>query len=153
MSSEQLKLSNQICFPLYSVSRLITKAYKPFLDELGVTYPQYLVLLVLWEKDEISVNELSQKLILKTNTVSPLLQRMAKLELIERNRSLQDERIVIITLTDQGKEMKTAASSIPKDMMNTLLSESVELDDVLQVKILLNQWIDILKQKNLNTER
>ena len=148
MSSEQLKLSNQICFPLYSVSRLITQTYKPFLDELGITYPQYLVLLVLWEKDEISVNEISQKLILKTNTLSPLLQRMAKLELIVRNRSFQDERSVIIVLTDKGKKMKAAASSIPEEMMHTLLSESVALDDVLQVKLLLNQWIDILKQKN-----
>ena len=148
MSNEQLKLSNQICFPLYSVSRLITQKYKPFLDELGITYPQYLVLLVLWEKDEISVNEISQKLILKTNTLSPLLQRMAKLELIVRNRSFQDERSVIIVLTDKGKKMKAAASSIPEEMMHTLLSESVALDDVLQVKLLLNQWIDILKQKN-----
>ena len=148
MSSEQLKLSNQICFPLYSASRLITQTYKPFLDELGITYPQYLVLLVLWEKDEISVNEISQKLILKTNTLSPLLQRMAKLELIVRNRSFQDERSVIIVLTDKGKKMRAAASSIPEEMMHTLLSESVALDDVLQVKLLLNQWIDILKQKN-----
>ena len=148
MSSEQLKLSNQICFPLYSASRLITQTYKPFLDELGITYPQYLVLLVLWEKDEISVNEISQKLILKTNTLSPLLQRMAKLELIVRNRSFQDERSVIIVLTDKGKKMKAAASSIPEEMMHTLLSESVALDDVLQVKLLLNQWINILKQKN-----
>ncbi len=148
MSSEQLKLSNQICFPLYSASRLITQTYKPFLDELGITYPQYLVLLVLWEKDEISVNEISKKLILKTNTLSPLLQRMAKLKLIERNRSFQDERNVVIALTDKGIKMKTAAEPIPQKMMNTLLSKSVELDDVLQIKLLLNQWIDILKQKN-----
>ena len=91
MSNEQLKLSNQICFPLYSASRLITQAYQPYLDKMGITYPQYLVLMVLWENDEISVNDVAKKLILKTNTISPLLQRMAKQELIERNRSSEDE--------------------------------------------------------------
>ena len=148
MSSENLKLSNQVCFPLYSASRLITQTYKPYLDELGITYPQYLVLLVLWEKDELSVNEISQKLILKTNTLSPLLQRMAKLGLVKRNRSSEDERSVVIALTDKGTKMKMDAQSIPEKMVNTLLSESVELDDILQLKLLLNQWIDILKQKD-----
>lgn len=148
MSSEDLKLSNQVCFPLYSASRLITQAYKPFLDKLGITYPQYLVLLVLWEKDEVSVNEISQKLILKTNTLSPLLQRMAKLNLIKRNRSSEDERSVVIALTDKGANMKADAKHIPQELMNNLLSKSVELDDVLQLKLLLNQWIEILKQKD-----
>lgn len=147
MSSEQLKLSNQICFPLYSASRLIIQAYKPFLDELGITYPQYLVLLVLWEKDERTVNDISKKLILKTNTLSPLLQRMAKLDLIKRNRSVHDERSVVIMLTNSGKKMKSAAEPIPEKMMNTLLTESLQLEDVLQLKLLLNQWIAILKQK------
>jgi DNA-binding MarR family transcriptional regulator len=147
MSSDQLKLSNQICFPLYSASRLITQTYKPFLDDLGITYPQYLVLMVLWEKDEVSVNEISQKLLLQTNTLSPLLQRLAKMELINRNRSEQDERSVIIQLTEKGKKMKAKASSIPEKMMGTLLADSVGLEDVMQIKLLMNQWIDILKKK------
>ena len=146
MSSEQLKLSNQICFPLYSASRLITQTYKPFLDELGITYPQYLVLLVLWENDEITVNDIAKKLLLKSNTLSPLLQRMAKQELIERNRSEQDERSVVVALTVKGKKLKSAAEPIPEKMLKTLTSQSVQLEDVLQLKLLLNQWIDILKK-------
>ena len=148
MSKEQLKLSNQICFPLYSASRLITQAYKPYLDELGVTYPQYLVLLVLWEEDEITVNTIAQKLILKTNTLSPLLQRMAHQELIERNRSSADERSVMIKLTNKGKALEKAAAAIPENMMKSLMSESVELADVMQIKQLLTQWIELLKEKN-----
>lgn len=146
MNSEQLKLSNQICFPLYSVSRLITQAYTPFLDELGLTYPQYLVMLVLWEKDEVAVNEIAHTLILKTNTLSPLLQRMAKLGLLERNRSSQDERSVVIALTDKGKKMRAAAEEIPQKLMESLLSESMELEEMLQLKTVLNQLINILKK-------
>jgi DNA-binding MarR family transcriptional regulator len=103
--------------------------------------------MVLWEKDEVSVNEISQKLLLQTNTLSPLLQRLAKIELINRNRSEQDERSVIIQLTEKGKKMKAKASSIPEKMMGTLLADSVGLEDVMQIKLLMNQWIDILKKK------
>ncbi|NBG67382.1 MarR family winged helix-turn-helix transcriptional regulator [Acidiluteibacter ferrifornacis] len=147
MSTEQLKLSNQICFPLYSASRLITQAYQPYLDKMGITYPQYLVLMVLWENDEISVNDVAKKLILKTNTISPLLQRMAKQELIERNRSSDDERCVKVKLTDKGKALEAKAKLIPEQMLDHLLSDSVELDDVIQMRHQLNQWIEILKDK------
>ncbi|MBR9831403.1 MarR family transcriptional regulator [bacterium] len=147
MSTEQLKLSNQICFPLYSASRLITQAYQPYLDKIGITYPQYLVLMVLWENDEISVNDVAKKLILKTNTISPLLQRMAKQELIERNRSSDDERCVKVKLTDKGKALEAKAKLIPEQMLDHLLSDSVELDDVIQMRHQLNQWIEILKDK------
>lgn len=147
MSTEQLKLSNQICFPLYSASRLITQAYQPYLDKMGITYPQYLVLMVLWENDEISVNDVAKKLILKTNTISPLLQRMAKQELIERNRSSDDERCVKVKLTDKGKALEAKAKLIPEQMLDHLLSDTVELDDVIQMRHQLNQWIEILKDK------
>ena len=83
MDNTQLQLSNQICFPIYSVSRLITKAYKPYLDKMELTYPQYLVLMVLWENDSISVNQISEKLLLNTNTLSPLLKRMEKMKLLQ----------------------------------------------------------------------
>ncbi len=79
MNDNKLLLSSQICFPIYSVSRLITKSYKPHLDQLGITYPQYLVLMVLWENDGLSVNQISEKLILNSNTLSPLLKRMEKM--------------------------------------------------------------------------
>ena len=144
---EQLKLSNQVCFPLYSASRLITKAYKPFLDEIGITYPQYLVLLVLWEKDGVSVNQITEKLLLNTNTISPLLQRMEKLNLIQRTRNSEDERCVIVQLTEAGKAIKEKASLIPDQMLQILMNDNIELAEVLQLKEMLNQWIDVL-QKN-----
>jgi DNA-binding MarR family transcriptional regulator len=154
MDDSQLKLSEQICFPLYSVSRLITKAYKPFLDEMGITYPQYLVLLVLWEKDKLSVNQITEKLLLNTNTLSPLLKRMEKLALIERNRSKEDERSVIIQLAEKGLILKNKAKLIPQNLLKILLDENIKLSEVLQLKGMLNNWIEILSEndKNLNKQ-
>lgn len=148
MKENPLHLENQVCFPLYSVSRLITKAYTPHLDQMGITYPQYLVLLVLWEKDCISVHEISEKLLLNTNTVSPLLKRMEKLELIQRNRSLEDERCVIINLTSKGEQLKNIAKPIPEQLVNILLNENIKLPEVLQLKAMLNKWIEILSKNN-----
>jgi DNA-binding MarR family transcriptional regulator len=105
MNDAQLKLSSQICF-LYSASRLITKAYKPYLDEMGITYPQYLVLLVLWENDGLYVNQITE-LLLSTNTLSPLLKRMEKMKFYNA-RSIEDERSVIVQLTE--KEVNCKAS-------------------------------------------
>lgn len=116
MSYDQLKLENQLCFPFYAASRLITREYQPYLDKLGITYPQYLVLLILWEADGVSVNDISGKLILNTNTVTPLLKRMEKQGLITRTRSGNDERKVIVNLTDSGKKMKRSAASIPEKL-------------------------------------
>lgn len=147
MNDEMLKLDNQICFPIYSTSRLITKAYKPFLDEIGLTYPQYLVLMVLWETDGVSVNRISQKLLLNTNTLSPLLKRMEKMKLLSRSRSNQDERSVIIALTEKGKQFKNAARPIPEKLIQTFLDENIQLADVLQLKEMLNTWIKILVEK------
>jgi MarR family transcriptional regulator, organic hydroperoxide resistance regulator len=152
MDSQQLKLSNQVCFPLYSVSRLLTKAYKPHLDELGVTYPQYLVLMVLWENDGLTVNQIAKKLLLNTNTLSPLLKRMEKMEILERNRSSNDERIVIIQLTDKGKQLRIQAMPIPEKLMNTFLKADVSLDDVIQLKDTLCDWIKILSEDDKNTD-
>ncbi len=103
MKYEQLRLSNQLCFPVYAASRLIIREYQPYLDKLRITYPQYLVLMVLWENDGITVNDITDKLVLKTNTVTPLLKRMESLGIISRNRSGEDERKVLITLTEKGK--------------------------------------------------
>ena len=149
---EELKLSNQVCFPLYSASRLMTKAYKPLLDEIGITYPQYLVLLVLWENDAISVNQITEKLMLNTNTISPLLKRMEKLKLIERTRNSEDERCVTIQLTDAGKELKEKAGLIPNQMLQILSSENIELTEVLKLKEMLNIWIDVLQKNSKSAE-
>ena len=95
MEYEQLKLENQLCFPVYAASRLITREYQPFLDKLKITYPQYLVLMVLWEHGSLPVNDIAKKLILNTNTITPLLKRMEQQGLIIRNRSDKDERKVM----------------------------------------------------------
>jgi len=152
MDDSKLKLDSQICFPIYSASRLITKAYKPFLDEIGLTYPQYLVLMVLWERDEISVREVTKKLMLNTNTISPLLKRMEKMELLKRTRSTKDERSVIIKLTEKGKHLKTGARPIPEKLLQSLLNENINLSDVLQLKEMLNEWIKVLSEKTKNVE-
>ena len=110
---EQLKLDNQLCFRLYAASRLVTQAYHPLLSELGITYPQYLVLLVLWEQDGQPVNDLAKRLHLETNTVTPLLQRMEKEGLVSRKRGKEDGRQVIVSLTAQSREMEDRAAAIP----------------------------------------
>ena len=147
MDDPQLKLENQICFPIYSTSRLLTKAYKPFLDQMGLTYPQYLVLMVLWENDGLSVNAISEKLMLNTNTLSPLLKRMEKMELLQRQRSPKDERSVLVHLSEKGGELKSAARPVPEKLLGALLSENIELNDVLQLKEMLNEWIKVLSTK------
>lgn len=147
MDDSQLKLENQICFPIYSTSRLLTKAYKPFLDQMGLTYPQYLVLMVLWENDGLSVNTISEKLMLNTNTLSPLLKRMEKMALLQRQRSSKDERSVLVHLSEKGAELKSAARPVPKKLLGALLSENIELNDVLQLKEMLNEWIKVLSTK------
>jgi DNA-binding MarR family transcriptional regulator len=146
--TEQLQLSNQVCFPLYSVSRLLTKAYKPYLDAMGITYPQYLVLMVLWEKDGVSVNHISEKLLLNTNTVSPLLKRMEKADILSRNRSDKDERSVIIQLTNKGKQLKEQAAQVPEKLLKMLFTDSVKLTDIEQLKSTLDELVIALSQKN-----
>ncbi|MFA7274528.1 MAG: MarR family transcriptional regulator [Crocinitomicaceae bacterium] len=147
MDDQQLLLGNQICFPLYSVSRLITKAYTPYLKKMGLTYPQYLVMMVLWEKDAVSVNQIVEQLMLDTNTLSPLLKRMEKMELIKRNRSTEDERCVHIGLTQKGRELKKTAVPIPEQLLQNLLTENIELEEIIHLKEVLNTWIDALAKK------
>ncbi|ULJ60151.1 MarR family winged helix-turn-helix transcriptional regulator [Wielerella bovis] len=117
---EQLKLSNQICFPLYALSKEITRQYTPFLDALDLTYPQYLVMLVLWEHGEQSVNQIGTKLHLDSGTLTPLLKRLQSKDLIERTRSQMDERTVIIKLTHQGHALEHQAVDIPAQMSSCL---------------------------------
>jgi DNA-binding MarR family transcriptional regulator len=147
MDDSQLLLKNQICFPIYSVSRLITKAYKPYLDKMGITYPQYLVLMVLWENDNIAVNQISEKLMLNTNTLSPLLQRMEKMDIVQRKRTSEDERCVHVQLTEKGKRLKTNAALIPDELIKLLMTEEIKLEEVLKMKDVLNEWIKMLSDK------
>lgn len=151
MNYEQLKLENQLCFPLYAVSHLITRRYKPYLNKLGITYPQYLVLLVLWEKDGLTVNEIAGKLILNTNTVTPLLKRMEALGIIQRRRSGEDERKVIIALSEKGKKLREAAADIPREMAIGLIPEILTPEALIDMKEklyrIINRLIDEQKEK------
>ncbi len=110
---QALLLDNQLCFALYSASLAMTKLYKPLLDELGLTYPQYLTLLVLWERDGLAVSELGERLSLDSGTLTPLLKRLEAAGLIARIRAVEDERRVHITLTAAGRKLKGRAQKIP----------------------------------------
>lgn len=111
--SKNLKLENQLCFPVYALSRQITNLYRPHLEEFGLTYPQYLVLLVLWESGTVTVKHLGELLWLDSGTLTPLLKRMEMNGLVERKRSSKDERIVDILITDKGKKLEAQAEKIP----------------------------------------
>jgi len=147
MENEQLKLKNQLCFPVYAASRLIIREYQPFLDKLGITYPQYLVLMVLWETDEITVNEIAKKLILNTNTVTPLLKRMESLDIVTRERSSSDERKVVIRLTEKGKEMREAACLIPQQLVEKINANSLDINRLIELKNSLTILIDALNKE------
>jgi DNA-binding MarR family transcriptional regulator len=136
--SESTKLETQICFPLYAASRLVTKCYQPVLDELGITYPQYLVLMVLWEKDAVNLNFLSEKLKLQSNTLTPLLKRMHEMDLVDRVRSVKDERHTIITLSEKGKLLQKEAPRLQDQLLNHL---GISSDEALQLRSLLNKLI------------
>ncbi len=107
------RLDDQLCFALYSASRAFTRAYQPLLAELGLTYPQYAVMLVLWEKDDLSVSELGERLSLDSGTLTPLLKRLEEAKLVSRTRSEEDERVVRIALTAAGKKLERKAADIP----------------------------------------
>jgi DNA-binding MarR family transcriptional regulator len=112
-----LALENQLCFALYSASLAMTKTYKPLLDKIGLTYPQYLVMLVLWQEEDLLVKSIGEKLFLDSGTLTPLLKRLEASGLILRTRDLQDERQVRITLTKEGRSLKRRAQDIPAQVL------------------------------------
>lgn len=149
----ELLLENQICFRLYSASRLITQAYTPMLTELGITYPQYLVLMVLWEEDCLPVNDIAHRLLLETNTVTPLLQRMEKLGLVIRKKGEQDKRQQIVSLTDKGRELEEQAYElIPAGMNKQFSACKLKPEDYQNLTSELNSIIDTLKSKSHDKE-
>ncbi|MEK5058710.1 MarR family winged helix-turn-helix transcriptional regulator [Paenibacillus shunpengii] len=144
---EELKLENQLCFAIYACSREITKLYQPFLDKLGVTYSQYLVLMVLWEHKECTVKDIGEKLYLDSGTLTPLLKRMQSAGLINRERSANDERKVMITLTEEGAKLHDEALHIP------LAMRSGTSEDDEQFTVMLNQFKGLLaKVHDANVE-
>ena len=125
MVKEEFKLDNQLCFRLYTASRLITQAYHPLLSGQGLTYPQYLVLLVLWEKDAQPVNDIAKRLLLETNTVTPLLQRMEKEGVLTRAKGKKDARQMIVSLTKKGKDLQKKLAGVPATVGNAVMCDSV----------------------------
>jgi DNA-binding MarR family transcriptional regulator len=140
-----LLLDNQLCFALYSTSLAMTKLYKPLLHALGLTYPQYLVMLVLWERDGLMVSELGERLFLNSGTLTPLLKRLEAGGLIERIRDVQDERRVHITLTQAGRALKVEAAKIPGCILK---ASQCSLPDI----VALTQQVQTLRG-HLNTDR
>ena len=143
MIKEQFKLDNQLCFRLYTASRLITQVYHPLLSLHGLTYPQYLVLLVRWEKDGQPVNDIAKRLHLETNTVTPLLQRMEKEGILTRTKGKQDARQMIVSLTKQGKELQKELADVPATVGSSVLCDSITPETVPGLFCMLD---DIIKQ-------
>lgn len=126
----RFKLDNQLCFRLYTASRLITQAYHPLLSEQGLTYPQYLVLLVLWEKDAQPVNDIAKRLLLETNTVTPLLKRMESEGILTRTPGKKDARQMIVKLTQKGRGLQDKLMNVPETVGSAVLCETVTPDAV-----------------------
>lgn len=137
---DNLKLENQICFPLYACSKEIIKRYKPFLDEIDLTYTQYIAMMVLWDKKEVNVKELGEELFLDSGTLTPVLKRLEEKMYIKRVRSKEDERNLIISITSLGMELKNKAKTIPSKIsqcVNLEEKEALELYKILY-KVLSN---------------
>ena len=146
MADEALRLDNQLCFPLYAASRRIISAYTPFLKPLGLTYTQYIVFLVLWEKDGVTVGEIGERLHLDNGTLTPLLKKMEKAGYVSRERSSKDERVVLITLTKEGKAMKKKAREIPFQVGSCLCIDPKEAKQ-------LKEMLDKLLTDDTNSPR
>ena len=138
-----LKISNQLCFPIYSLSKEITNQYRPILEKLDITYPQYLVLMVLWEKQKLSVREIGEILYLDSGTLTPLLKRLESKDIVKRERSKQDERIVEISLTEKGKALEKEASCVPLQLLEKIKLPKEELQ---QFKIIINKILNSIEK-------
>jgi len=138
MNDSALKLKNQLCFPLYACSREVIKKYKPLLDKIGLTYTQYITMMVLWEKKSINVKSLGEDLYLDSGTLTPLLKKMETQGLVTRKRAAEDERNVIINITDKGEKLKDKALQIPLQLIDciSLTPEEAQLLYKLLYKVL-----------------
>lgn len=149
-SDESLYLENQLCFPLYAASRMTIKLYGPLLKKLNITYPQYLVLLVLWKNGEQNVQQIGSQLFLESNTLTPLLKRMEEKRLIKRKRSDVDERNVVISLSDKGVKLKEEALCIPAQLIENFTgTDSLSSREVMAFKETLNKILSVLHMKTV----
>ena len=139
---ESLKLSKQLCFPLYACSREMIKLYKPFLDELGLTYTQYITLMVLWEHKAMTVKALGQELYLDSGTLTPLQKKLEVKGLVTRRRSDLDERNLIVTITELGESMRDRALHIPEEMTKCI---NLPREDIRELYRMLHQLLEYVK--------
>lgn len=146
MVYEQLKLDNQVCFRLYTVARLIIQGYQPWLSKLGITYTQYIVLMVLWEKDHQPVNDIAKRLLLETNTVTPLIKRMETEKIVVRRKDKLDARKTIVSLTERGKAMQDAAAEIPGCMSRMLKDSGLSEETFIRIVPALDEIINQMKK-------
>ncbi len=144
-NEELLYLENQLCFPLYAASRLTSQLYAPLLKELDITYPQYLVLLVLWKKGSQKVTDISKQLYLDTGTLTPLLKRMEEKDLVHRARSKEDERSVTIDLTEQGSALREKALCVPMQLISSFKEGgNLSMEEVMTFKKTLDKIVGTL---------
>ncbi|MBQ2330116.1 MAG: MarR family transcriptional regulator [Oscillospiraceae bacterium] len=129
-----LKLENQICFPLYAASRDVIKRYKPYLDDMGLTFTQYITMIVLWEEKTVTVKELGKRLYLDSGTLTPLLKKMEAKGLLTRKRSFEDERNLIVTVTEEGERLKEMADGVPEKI---LVGSEISLEEAVTLRALL----------------
>ena len=141
-ADQALRLDNQICFAVYSTAHAFNRVYKPLLDRLGLTYPQYLVMLALWERDDVPVKDLGERLFLDSGTLTPLLKRLEAAELIRRTRSTEDERVVLIALTARGHALRDKAKAVPQSILAASACSVSELlamkDEIVSLRDRLN---------------
>ena len=148
MIKEEFKLDNQLCFRLYTASRLLTQAYHPLLSKHELTYPQYLVLLILWEKDAQPVNDIAKRLFLETNTVTPLLQRMEKEGVLTRRKGEKDARQMIVSLTKKGKDLHKKLAEVPQTVGGAVICDSVTQETAPDLFRMLDDIISKLSSSN-----
>ena len=140
---DSLKLENQLCFPLYACAKEVVKRYKPYLDEIDLTYTQYIVMMVLWEKKNISVKEIGALLYLDSGTLTPVLKKLEAKGYLTRQRDKEDERVLNVTITKSGEELKETAVEVPKKMMGCLCMQP---EDAMQLYQLLYKLLGSMSE-------
>ena len=128
-----LRLDHQLCFPLYACAKEVVRRYKPFLDQIGLTYTQYIAMMVLWEKKQVTVKELGESLFLDSGTLTPLLKKMEQKQLLTRTRSKEDERVLLVTITEEGEALKEKAVNVPTQLMNCITIEPEDAEKLYEL--------------------
>lgn len=139
-----LKLENQLCFPLYACAKEVVRRYKPFLDEIDLTYTQYIAMMVMWDKKEINVKDLGACLYLDSGTLTPVLKKLEEKGYVSRSRSKEDERVLIVSITDQGEQLKDRALEIPEKIGSCI---RLEPEDAVQLYTILNKMLASVETK------